>query len=298
MDKRKIRDYAISYSFLLPFAVFFIVFTLIPIGYVFYLSVHDGNFLQAKFDWAGMKNFKDVLITPDFQGAFKNTFIYMLIEVPVSQFLGIFFALLIRKKTRFSHACEIIFFLPMLISMVVASVLISYIISNNGPLNLLIQFFGMQPINWLNGKFSAKMAVMMLDLCKGGTFIIFVEMSSMRSLPADCLESARIDGANAMQEAVFVVLPLIRNAIILCVTMNTIWQFQIFESVYMLTNGGPLGATQTVIYEIYQYSFKYYRVGFGAAASLVFLLVILVIYGLENLLLREKETGKRRGRHE
>lgn len=294
MDKRKIRDYAVSYSFLLPFAVFFIVFTLIPIGYVFYLSVHDGNFLQAKFDWVGMKNFKDVFTTPDFQNAFKNTFVYMLIEVPVSQFLGIFFALLIRKKTRFSHACEIIFFLPMLISMVVASVLISYIISNNGPLNLLFQFLGLQPVSWLNGKFSAKIAVMILELWKGGTFFIFVYMSAMRSLPADCLESARIDGANAVQETVHVILPLIRNAIILCVTMNTIWQFQIFESVYMLTNGGPLGATQTVIYEIYQYSFKYYRVGFGAAASLVFLLVILLIYGLENLLLRERKTGKRR----
>ncbi len=294
MDKRKIRDYAVSYSFLLPFAVFFIVFTLIPIGYVFYLSVHDGNFLQAKFDWVGMKNFKDVFVTPDFQNAFKNTFVYMLIEVPVSQFFGIFFALLIRKKTRFSHACEIIFFLPMLISMVVASVLISYIISNNGPLNLLFQFLGLQPVSWLNGKFSAKIAVMILELWKGGTFFIFVYMSAMRSLPADCLESARIDGANAVQETVHVILPLIRNAIILCVTMNTIWQFQIFESVYMLTNGGPLGATQTVIYEIYQYSFKYYRVGFGAAASLVFLLVILLIYGLENLLLRERKTGKRR----
>lgn len=294
MDKRKIRDYAVSYSFLLPFAVFFIVFTLIPIGYVFYLSVHDGNFLQAKFDWVGMKNFKDVFTTPDFQNAFKNTFVYMLIEVPVSQFLGIFFALLIRKKTRFSHACEIIFFLPMLISMVVASVLISYIISNNGPLNLLFQFLGLQPVSWLNGKFSAKIAVMILELWKGGTFFIFVYMSAMRSLSADCLESARIDGANAVQETVHVILPLIRNAIILCVTMNTIWQFQIFESVYMLTNGGPLGATQTVIYEIYQYSFKYYRVGFGAAASLVFLLVILLIYGLENLLLRERKTGKRR----
>ena len=146
----------------------------------------------------------------------------------------------------------------------------------------------------MNGKFSAKIAVMILELWKGGTFFIFVYMSAMRSLPADCLESARIDGANAFQETVHVILPLIRNAIILCVTMNTIWQFQIFESVYMLTNGGPLGATQTVIYEIYQYSFKYYRVGFGAAASLVFLLVILLIYGLENLLLRERKTGKRR----
>ncbi|MGI6019071.1 MAG: carbohydrate ABC transporter permease [Marvinbryantia sp.] len=294
MKKRKIKEYAVSYSFLLPFVLFFIVFTIIPIGYVVYLSFHDGNFLQASFEWVGLKNFKDVILSPDFQRAFKNTFIYMLIEVPVSQFLGILFALLIKKKTRFSHFCEMVYFLPMLISMVVASVLISYIISNNGPLNLLLQSIGLKPISWLNGGFTAKMAVMILELWKGGTFFIFVYMSAMRSLPADCLESAKIDGANIVQETIYVVLPLIRNAVILCVTMNTIWQFQIFESVYMLTNGGPLGATQTVIYEIYQFSFKYYRVGFGAAASLVFLAVILCIYGVENLLLRERGTEKRR----
>lgn len=293
MKKKRIKEYAISYSFLLPFAVFFITFTLIPIGYVFYLSVHDGNFLQAHFDWVGLKNFKDVLVSPDFQKAFKNTFIYMLIEVPISQFLGIFFALLIRKKTKFGHFCEIVYFLPMLLSMVVASVLISYILSNNGPLSMLFKVFGLKPISWLNGQFSAKIAVMILEMWKGGTFFIFVYMSAMRSIPLDCVESAKMDGANVMQESIYVVLPLIRNAIILCVTMNTIWQFQIFESVYMLTNGGPLGATQTVIYEIYQYSFKYYRVGFGAAASLMFLVVILVIYGIENLLLRECDTGRR-----
>lgn len=90
------------------------------------------------------------------------------IEVPVSQFLGIFFALLNKKKTRFGHVCEVIYFLPMLISMVVASVLISYILSNNGPLNMLFQVLGMKPISWLNGRFSAKMAVMILELWKGG----------------------------------------------------------------------------------------------------------------------------------
>ncbi len=73
---------------------------------------------------------------------------------------------------------------------------------------------------------------MILELWKGGTFFIFVYMLVMRSLPVDCLESARIDGANAVQETVHVILSFIRNAIILCVTMNTIWQFQIFESVY------------------------------------------------------------------
>lgn len=293
MNKKKVKEYVISYSFLLPFAVFFITFTLIPIGYVFYLSLHDGNFLQAHFDWVGLKNFKDVLESPDFRKAFVNTFIYMLIEVPVSQILAIFIAMLIRKKTKFTHFCEIVYFMPMLLSMVVASVLISYILSNNGPLSLLFKVLGLKPISWLNGSFSAKIAIMILELWKGGTFFIFVYMSAMRSVSGDCLESAKIDGANVVQESIYVMLPLIRNAIILCVTMNTIWQFQIFESVYMLTNGGPLGATQTVIYEIYQYSFKYYRVGLGAAASLVFLLVILIIYGIEKLLLRERNTGRR-----
>lgn len=294
MKKRKIKEYAVSYSFLLPFLMFFLVFTIIPIGYVFYLSLHDGNFLQEKFTWVGLKNFKDVLMNPDIQKAFKNTFIYMIIEVPVSQILAIIFALLIKKKTKFNSFCEIIYFLPMLISMVVASVLISYILSNNGPLNLLFRTIGIGEISWINGSFTAKIAVMILELWKGGTFFIFVYMSAMRSLPADCLESARIDGANIVQETIYIILPLIRNTIILCVTMNTIWQFQVFESVYMLTDGGPLGATQTVIYEIYQYSFKFYRVGIGAAASLIFLLVILIIYGIENLLLREKSGSRRR----
>lgn len=290
---KKIKEYAVSYSFLIPFLFFFIAFTVIPIGYVFYLSMHEGNFLQTSFNWVGLENFKDVLTTPDFQRAFTNTFIYMIIEVPVSQILALFFALLLKKKTKFNNFCEVIYFLPMLISMVVASVLISYILSNNGPLNLLFETLGIGQISWLNGNFTAKIAVMILEIWKGGTFFIFVYMSAMRSLPVDCLESARIDGANVVQESLYVVLPLIRNAIILCVTMNTIWQFQIFESVYMLTNGGPLGATQTVIYEIYQYSFKFYRVGIGAAASLVFLIIILLIYGIENLLLREKEDEKK-----
>ena len=252
---KKIKEYAVSYSFLIPFLFFFIAFTVIPIGYVFYLSMHEGNFLQTSFNWVGLENFKDVLTTPDFQRAFTNTFIYMIIEVPVSQILALFFALLLKKKTKFNNFCEVIYFLPMLISMVVASVLISYILSNNGPLNLLFETLGIGQISWLNGNFTAKIAVMILEIWKGGTFFIFVYMSAMRSLPVDCLESARIDGANVVQESLYVVLPLIRNAIILCVTMNTIWQFEIFGSVYLLTNGGSLGATQMVIYEIYQYSF-------------------------------------------
>lgn len=286
---RKAKDYLVSYSFCLPFLVFFLCFVLGPILYVFYLSFQNGTFLDPQFEWTGIENYKTVLTNPEFQRGFLNSFIYIVIEVPVSQFLAIFLALLLRKKKRVTSFLETVYFLPMLLSMVVASVLISYVLSVNGPLNAFLELLGLERINWVNGSFSAKMAVMILELWKGGMFFVFVYMSAMRSVSLDCLESAKIDGCNPIQESVYIILPLIRNAVILCVTMNTIWQFQIFDSVYMLTGGGPMGATETVIYNIYQYSFKYYRVGYGAAAAVVFLFVILIIYGIENLLLRERK---------
>lgn len=290
---RKAKDYLVSYSFCLPFLVFFLCFVLGPIIYVFYLSFQNGSFLDPQFEWTGIQNYQTVLTNPDFLRGFENSFVYIVIEVPVSQFLALFLALLLRKKKKVTKFYETVYFLPMLLSMVVASVLIAYVLSVNGPLNAFLQLLGAEKINWVNDPFLAKMAVMILELWKGGMFFVFVYMSAMRSVSLDCLESAKIDGCNPVQEAFYIIFPLIRNAIVLCVTMNTIWQFQIFDSVYMLTSGGPLGATETVIYNIYQYSFKYYRVGYGAAAAVVFLVVILAIYGIENLLLRER-TGRRR----
>lgn len=295
--KKKAQDVLVSYSFIFPFIIFFSVFIILPIIYVIYLSFHEGTFLDPKFTWVGIDNYKAVLTSKDIQNAFINTCIYMAVEMPVCMLISIIYGLLMKKRTKLSHVCEIVYFLPMLISMVVASVLIAYILSINGPVSLLAKALHLPVINWLNGSFSAKMAVMILEFWKGGTFFIFVFMSAFRNVSEDCLEAARIDGADMVQTTFYVTLPLIRNIIILCVSMDTIWQFQIFESVYMLTNGGPLGATQTVIYEIFQYGFRYYKVGFGSAASILFLFIILIIYGIENVLLKEKEP-KRRHIHE
>ena len=292
--KRKLKDYAVSYSFLLPFAVLFCIFIVYPILRVMTLSLYNGNFLDKKFTFIGFTNYINIFHDSNFIRAFKNTCLYMLMEVPACQILALTLALLIKKNTRSSKTFEVVFFLPMLVSMVVASVLISYIISYNGPVNQFLSIFGVSRQSFLQGVFSAKVCVLFLELWKGGTFFVFVYMSAMRSISYECIESARLDGANALQEAFYIIFPLIRNTIILCVTMNTIWQFQIYDSVYMLTGGGPLGTTETIIYQIYNYSFKYYRVGYGAAAAVMFLLFVLVIYLIENLLLSDKDERRER----
>jgi multiple sugar transport system permease protein/sn-glycerol 3-phosphate transport system permease protein len=174
----------------------------------------------------------------------------------------------------------------MLISMVAASVVIAYVLSNNGPVNSICMLLGLEKINWLGRPFNALFSVMVLEIWKGGTFFVFVYMSALRAIPEDYSQAARIDGANLLQETFLITLPLLRHSIVLCVTMNTIWQFQIFESVYMLTGGGPLKATETVIYSVYQYSFKYNRMGIGSAATVLFLFFILLICGLEMFIFR------------
>ena len=290
--QKKTKDLMISYSFVLPFTIFFFVFMLFPILYVFYLSFHNGTFLNMNFTWAGIKNFRKVVTNKDFINAFRVSLLYIIVEVPVSQIYTLALAILLRKKNKINAVYETIYFLPMLISMVAAGVVIAYVLSTNGPLNYLVRMLGMEPITWFGDPTLAQISVMLLELWKGGNFFVFVYVAALRALPIECSEAARIDGASAWQELIHITLPLMRNSIVLCVTMNTIWQFQVFESVYTLTGGGPLKSTETVVYTIYQYSFMHGKIGVGAAAAVLFLLIIVFVSLLENMLFRDRELAR------
>jgi len=285
----------VSFSFLLPFLIFFGIFIVYPIFDVFYLSFHSGTFLDLEFQYVGLQNYLQVLSTKDFIRSFSNSLRYIVMVVPVCQLSAIVLALLLRQKSRITAMFESVYFMPMLISMVSASVLIAYALSNQGPVNSLLKLIGLPAVNWFGKPNNALISVMILEVWKGGTFFIFIYISALRAIPQEYSEAAAIDGASIWQETTKIMLPLLRNTIILCVTMNTIWQFQVFESVYMLTGGGPLKSTESVIYSIYQYSFKYSKVGVGSAASVLFLLVILLVCGLEALLFRfMQRSGKER----
>ena len=294
---KKTKVYLISYSFILPFFLFFTVFILYPIINVFNLSIQSGTFLDSSFHYTGFDNFLLVLTTKDFIRSFQNSLRYIIMVVPFCQLFALGLALLLRKKTHIGAVYESIFFMPMLISMVAASVLIAYTLSNKGPVNTLLQTFGFASVNWFGKPTNALIAVMILEIWKGGTFFVFVYMAAIRAIPQEYYEAAAIDGASVWQEATRITLPLLRNSIVLCVTMNTIWQFQIFESVYMLTGGGPLKSTESVIYTIYQYSFKYSKVGVGAAASVLFLIVILAVCGFEMLSFRLMDRSGKGRKH-
>lgn len=288
---KKYKENLISYSFILPFFLFFTVFVIVPLGYVLYLSFQKGTLLNSQLTFSGFKNYLSVIRSKDFQNSFRNSLIYIVFIVPVGQVISLFFARLLRRKTTLNGIFETVYFLPMLVSMVAASVVIAYVLSQKGPINYLLQSLGLPAVNWLGDAVNARISLMILEIWKGGSFFIFVYMAAIRALPEDCCEAAKIDGANRWQEFFHIILPMLHNTIVLGVIMSTIWQFQIFESVYMLTGGGPLKKTETVVYSIYQYSFQYSKIGMGSAASVMFLLMIALVSLFEMALLREKKEG-------
>ena len=288
---KKHKENLISYSFILPFFLFFTVFVIVPLGYVLYLSFQKGTLLNSQLTFSGFKNYLSVIRSKDFQNSFRNSLIYIVFIVPVGQVISLFFARLLRRKTTLNGIFETVYFLPMLVSMVAASVVIAYVLSQKGPINYLLQSLGLPAVNWLGDAMNARISLMILEIWKGGSFFIFVYMAAIRALPEDCCEAAKIDGANRWQEFFHIILPMLHNTIVLGVIMSTIWQFQIFESVYMLTGGGPLKKTETVVYSIYQYSFQYSKISMGSAASVMLLLMIALVSLFEMALLREKKEG-------
>lgn len=265
-----------GYSLIAPYFVFLTVFSLIPIIRVLILSFQTEGILSPA-TWVGLDNYSRVFLTPEYLDSFKNNLVYLMLNVPLGNIMGLGLALIIRKKTRASAVFETIYFLPLLLSMVVAGVLMNYVFSLNGPLNYVLYSMGFPEINWFADPFLAKVFISFLEVWKGDTFFVFIYLAALRAIPDEYLEASRIDGGGYWKTLWHVILPLIRGTILFCVTMATIWNFQIFDSIVSTTYGGPLGGTTSMVFEIYKTTFKSNNVGVGAALSVLFLFVILAV---------------------
>jgi multiple sugar transport system permease protein len=278
--KRNLNKNITGYGFILPFFIFSVTFALIPLLWVFKLSFQDGGIIQPA-KWVGFANYITLLKNKDYLNYFLNNFVLLLMIVPFAQCIAFLLAILLKQKSRSSSVLEAIFFLPLLISMIAAGILALYVFSIEGPVNYVLSFAGINPINWLGNSFRAKVVITILETWKGATFHTFIYIAAIRAIPSDYYEVAYIEGAKFWQVLFRVTIPLIKGTILFCFTMSTIWVLQIFDSIYVTTFGGPLQSTASVVFEIYLTTFKHNHVGQGAALSIVFLLVILVISRLQ-----------------
>lgn len=275
----KWKQTLVSYSFLLPYLALAAVFSFIPILFVMGLSFTQGSLLNLRgMEWVGFDNFEKVFSNARlYLSGFLNTLFYIVVIIPCAQFTALMLAFLIRRKSRANAVFETIFFMPLIISMVAGGIIFAYVLSQAGPLNYVLTAVGLPALDWFGDPFLAKIGVAVLEMWKGATFYTFIYVAALRNIPSEYADAAQIDGCSRWQEMTRITIPMIKNAILLNVVMATIFISQIFDSIYILTKGGPVRASESVVFFIYRVTLLDDRIGIGAAMSLIFLLFMLAV---------------------
>jgi len=227
----------------------------------------------------GLENYRRLLDDPRFWLAFRNTAYFVLVGGPVSIAVSLAAALLLDARlARFRGFFRSVLFLPVVTTLVAVAVVWRYLYHPRlGLLNHLLGYVGVDPIDWLGDPAWAMPAIILLAVWKNFGFNMVVFLAGLQSVPARLYEAARLDGAGAWQQFRRVTLPLLRPTLVFVTIITGIGYFQLFAEPYVMTQGGPAGATLSVVLLMYEEGFRWWNMGYGAAVAFVLFAVILAL---------------------
>ena len=277
--------------FIGPSLLLLLIFTVLPVITSLFLSITDFN-AYSFLDWSKtnivwIQNFIDVLHDDLFWKAVFNTFYAFILAYPLTIFFSLLFAFLLnREETYFKNFFRLLIYLPSVTSTIAIAVVWSWILNPKyGLLNWFLGLFGIPPQEWLSNTRWAMLAVVALVVWKaiGPNMLLFI--AGLQGIPEELYESAEIDGANRWQQFWYITLPGLRPILLFVSVMLGIGYLQLFEEPYMLTGGGPLNSTLSIVLYLYQKGFKAFE--FGYASSVAFILFIM-IFGLTYIQMKMK----------
>lgn len=270
------------YLFLLPAGIILLVFFFIPFFQTVILSfqAYSNNIYNA--DWVGLANYWQIFKNPIFYKVMLNTFIYLLVAVPILAIIPLFLAILINQKIRGITLYKILIYLPVIVSIVVAAIAFKWIYAEQGVLNYLLSVFHIPAIGWLTDPKYAIYSVILLTIWKGIGYYMMIYLAALMSVPKDLYEACDIDGAGFLRKHLTVTVPHIMPTIALVTTISSISAMKIFAEIYVMTKGGPLNSTKTIVYYIYEKAFENLDLGYASAMSVV-LLAVVMVFSLINI---------------
>jgi len=281
------RRYSLAYLFILPSSFFLVLCLLIPSLWVLYLSFHKGGILEPA-QFVGLANWQAIFKDRVAWLAIRNTLVYMLLAIPTVFAIGMCLAMLLKRIIFASAAFKAILYFPTLTPYVMAALIWTYVIHPDfGVLNYLLRLGGFSPLNWLGPQY-ALITIAMLEVWRGVGFWTLLFLAALISLPEELYQAAKVDGARSWSLFWHITLPLMRPTFVFATVMATIWNFQVFDSIIILTDGAPNYATASVAWYIYKQTFTFSNVGIGAAMSVLMLLAILVLTIVQLRLLRRR----------
>jgi len=277
-----------AYLFLLPGAILFLTFSVYPIFKALQMSFFF-LCIFGRSSFVGWHNYIKALTDPDFYLSMRNTIYYGLVTVPGQMIIAMIVAVLLDRKLKGRVIYRALYFLPVVTSWVVVSFIFKYLYNQQGLSNYILNdvlHFIPENISWLTNPKTALWAIMILGIWKGIGWTMVIYLGGLAGIPRELYEAAKVDGANVWQQFWRITLPLLRPTITFVLIMLAIGSFNVFISVYIMTQGGPLGQTEVALTYMYRHAFDYLELGYGAAVSYILAIIIFIVSIIQYKFLR------------
>lgn len=277
IKKFKVTKKTAPYYFLSPVLIIFCLFMIYPIVDSLILSFKE--FKYGEYNFIGFKNYVMLFKDPIFITALKNTFTYLIIQVPIMIMLALVFAVILNQKfLKLRGFFRVSIFMPAITGLVAYALIFKLLLNSDyGLVNHFLRAIGLNGVDWLNRPFSAKASIMIAITWRWTGYNMVIMIAGLQRIPAEIYEACDIDGANRFQTFMKITLPLMKPIILFCAITSTIGTLQLFDEAYILTNGGPDNATTTVAHYLYNQGFRYLKFGYAAAVSYVLVGIIAVL---------------------
>ncbi len=284
---RRLRRSLPWYPFIIVNTVIFLVFNLVPWISMFRYSVLKTDLLSTR-EFVGLEHFVRMLSDAKLHKAMLNTVWFTAMYIPLLVAVSLGVAVLVNRPLRGMKAFRALYFLPNITSVAVLSLIFRRFLSPrpDGPINFLIGLVGIPPQKWLIDVNQAMPSIVGISLWEAFGYFMVIWLAGLQAIPSELYDAAKVDGANGWRLHRYVTIPLLRPTAAFIIVIATIGALQVFGSIFILTGGGPVNATTTVVYQIYSEAFNFGRFGYASALSILFFVIILIVALIQSRYLR------------
>ncbi|MBP1082804.1 MULTISPECIES: carbohydrate ABC transporter permease [Bacillus] len=272
------RERLAGLGFIFPVLVLLIIFMFYPMIQAFIISFQEYNLISLEKSFIGNGNYLNLMKDQVFLDSLLHSLHFAVIVVPVQGAISLGIALLIQKKSKVNGIFRTIYFIPVVISTAVAATVFKLIYNKEfGLLNNFLESLHLPTVNFLSDPNTAMYGVIILGVWKSAGFFMIVFLAGLNSIPFDLYEAARVDGAGRIKQFFYITLPLLKRTIAFVAIITTIDAIKLSALVYVLTDGGPSGATETTVVYIFRTAFEQMNMGYASAAAFILFAIVLII---------------------
>ncbi|THE14035.1 sugar ABC transporter permease [Bacillus timonensis] len=276
------------YFFVGPALILFLAFTVYPIIASFLLSFQTK--VEGEYTFSGFANYIRLFNDPLFYKALGNTFIILLVQVPIMLFIAVVLAVFLNSSLiGMKGFYRVAFFTPAITSLVAASVIFVLLLNTDyGLINYMLQSIGLEKVAWLTDSIWARVSLILVTTWRWAGYNMVILLAGLQSIPHSLYEAASIDGAGPIRKFFYITIPQLKPVLLFTFILSTIGSFQLFDEPYNLTGGGPNNATLTITYYLYNQGFGYFDFGYASAIAYVVVLFIAILSWIQFKVARDE----------